>query len=172
MHTNPYAANAAYEEAKRHTQHILRLLGLLPSKGSREYELKNNIHELRKQNRWTLKKLAKVSGIPYNTLWRMERGRGARLENAYKVAAAFQVTVYDLYPILPTKAVPVAKGEDVCSVLELRLKHNWTLRQLATASGVSVTALCSAEKGFPPKVDKAIKIAAALGVSVYQIWKP
>lgn len=102
----------------------------------------------------------------------MERGRGARLENAYKVAAAFQVTVYDLYPSLPTNAVPVTKGKDVYSVLELRLKHNWTLRQLATASGVSVTALCSAEKGFPPKVDKAIKIAAALGVSVYQIWKP
>lgn len=132
--------------------------------------MKNSIRDLRKQNRWTLKKLAKMSGIPYNTIWRMERGRGTQLENAYKVATAFHVTVYELYPTLSTGDISVVKGGEVHSVRELRLKRHWGLRDLAEASGVSSTTLCYVEKGYIPKVDKAIKIAAALGVSVYQIW--
>lgn len=134
--------------------------------------MKNNIHDLRKRSKWTLKKLAKVAGIPYNTVYRMEQGLGARLQNAYKVAAALQVTVYDLYPILPPKSVPAAEDGEQHSVLELRMKRNWPVRQLAKASGVALSTLSNVEKGFPPKVDKAIRIAAALGVSVYQIWKP
>lgn len=148
----------------------MRLLGLLPSNRAKECPLKNSIRDLRKQNRWTLKKLAKMSGIPYNTIWRMERGRGTQLENAYKVATAFHVTVYELYPTLSTGDISVVKGGEVHSVRELRLKRHWGLRDLAEASGVSSTTLCYVEKGYIPKVDKAIKIAAALGVSVYQIW--
>lgn len=172
LHTNPHDANDAYEEARRHTRHILQLLGLLPSNRATECPLKNRIHDFRKQNRWTLKKLATVSGIPYNTLWRMERGRGTKLDSAYKVATAFHVSVYELYSTLSTGTSSVAKGAHLHSVRELRLKLNWGLRDLAEASGVSSTTLCYVEKGYIPKVDKALKIAAALGVSVYQIWKP
>lgn len=100
----------------------------------------------------------------------MERGRGAKLVNAYKVATAFHVTVYELYPTLSTGAISAVKGGDVHTVRELRLKRHWGLRDLAEASGASSTTLCYVEKGYIPKVDKAIKIAAALGVSVYQIW--
>jgi DNA-binding XRE family transcriptional regulator len=32
--------------------------------------------------------------------------------------------------------------------------------------------LFAIEKGQIPKLENAVKIAAALGVSVYQIWKP
>lgn len=162
----------AFKKAKKHIRRTMRLLGLLPFNRLKECPLKNRIHDFRKQNRWTLKKLAKISGLPYNTIWRMERGRGTPLDNAYKVAMAFQVTVYELYPTDSAGTVSVVKAGDVHSVRELRLKRNWALRELAEASGVSSTTLCHVEKGYIPKVDKALKIASALGVSVYQIWNP
>lgn len=172
LHADVRIDKDAYKRAKKQIRRTFRLLGLLPLVAAGECAVKNNIHDLRKRNKWTLKKLAKVAGIPYNTVYRMEQGLGARLENAYKVAAALQVTVYDLYPILPTKSVPVAKDGEQHSVHELRMKRDWPVRQLAKASGVALSTLSNVEKGFPPKVDKAIRIAAALGVSVYQIWKP
>ena len=171
MHTNLHDANGAYEEARRHTRTYPAIVGASRFDGSTECPLKNRIHDFRKQNRWTLKKLAKVSGIPHNTIWRMEQGRGTKLDNAYKVATAFHITVYELYPALSTDTISVVKRGDVHSVRDLRLKRNWGLRELAEASGVSSTTLCYVEKGYVPKVDKAIKIAAALDVSVYQIWR-
>lgn len=168
----PAALRSRTKRTRRHIEPTRRLLGLLSYKAARKCRLNNGIRELRKKNRWTLKKLAQMCGVPYNTVWRMERGLGGRLDKAYKVAAAFQVTIYELYPLLPNKMILVAMRTDVHSVRELRLNHNWSLRELARASGVSSTTLCHIENGFIPKVDKAIKIADALGVSVYEIWKP
>jgi transcriptional regulator with XRE-family HTH domain len=137
-----------------------------------EYPLKNKIHQLRKERRWTLTHLASLSGVPYNTIWRMERGSGTAVTQAYKVAAAFEVTVYDLWSIPPSGTIPLANEVDVFSVTELRLKRGWRLRDLAELSRVSTTTLFAIEKGQIPKIESAFRIAAALGVSVYQIWKP
>jgi DNA-binding XRE family transcriptional regulator len=39
-------------------------------------------------------------------------------------------------------------------------------------SRIPTTTLFAIEKGQIPKLENAVKIAAALGVSVYQIWRP
>jgi DNA-binding XRE family transcriptional regulator len=137
-----------------------------------EHPLKNKIHQLRKERRWTLTHLASLSGIPYNTIWRMEKGSGTAVTQAYKVAAAFQLTVYDVWSIPPSGTIPLTDEVDVFSVTELRLKRGWRLRELAELSRVSTTTLFAIEKGQIPKIESAFRIAAALGVSVYQIWKP
>jgi transcriptional regulator with XRE-family HTH domain len=137
-----------------------------------EHSLKSKIYELRKERKWTLKHLSALSGVPYNTIWRMEGGSGTAVTNAYKVAAAFQLTVYDLWSVPPDWTIPVPNVLDVSSVAELRLKRGWRLRDLAELSRISTTTLFAIEKGQIPKLENAVKIAAALGVSVYQIWKP
>jgi DNA-binding XRE family transcriptional regulator len=43
---------------------------------------------------------------------------------------------------------------------------------LAELSGVSKTTLCQIEKGHMPSLKNAVRIAAALDLSVYQIWNP
>jgi transcriptional regulator with XRE-family HTH domain len=137
-----------------------------------EHPLKSKIHELRKEKKWTLKHLSALSGVPYNTIWRMERGSGTSVTNAYKIAAAFQVTVYELWSIPPSGTIPVPNEVDVSSVIELRLKRGWRLRDLAELSGIPTTTLFAIEKGQIPKLENAVRIAVALGVSVYQIWRP
>jgi transcriptional regulator with XRE-family HTH domain len=134
--------------------------------------LRSKIHELRKEKKWTLKQLSALSGVRYNTIWRMERGSGTSVTNAYKVAAAFQLTVYELWSIPPGGTIPVLDEADVSSVTELRLKRGWRLRDLAELSKVPPTTLFGIEKGQIPKLETAVRIAAVLGVSVYQIWKP
>jgi len=102
----------------------------------------------------------------------MERGSGTSVTNAYKVAAAFQVTVYELWSFPPSGTIPVPNEADVSSVTELRLKRGWRLRDLAELSRVPPTTLFGIEKGQIPKLENAVRIAAALDVSVYQIWRP
>jgi transcriptional regulator with XRE-family HTH domain len=137
-----------------------------------EHQLKNKIHELRKAKKWSLKHLSSLSGIPYNTVWRMERGYGTSVTNAYKVAAAFQVTVYELWHLPPSGTIPVSNETEVSTVTELRLKRGWRLRDLAESSRIPPTTLFGIEKGQTPKLGNAVRIAVALGVSVYQIWSP
>ena len=114
-----------------------------------------------------------MSGVPVNAVWRMERGYGASLTNAFKIAEAFQLTVYDVWGIprgethQPTKA-HIESG--VSTVRELRLKRGWLLRDLSRLSGVSKTTLARIEDGHSPSLQNAAQIAAALGVSLYQIW--
>jgi transcriptional regulator with XRE-family HTH domain len=137
-----------------------------------EHLLRSKIYELRKEKRWSLKHLSTLSGVPYNTIWRMERGYGTALTNAYKVAAAFQSTVYELWFIPPSGTIPIPNEPDVSSVTELRLKRGWGLRDLAELSRIPPSTLFAIEKGQIPKLGNALRIAAALEVSVYQIWKP
>ena len=47
-----------------------------------EHLLRSKIYELRRENKWSLKHLSALSGVPYNTIWRMERGSGTALTNA------------------------------------------------------------------------------------------
>ena len=125
------------------------------------------------QNNWSLKKLSELSGIPVNTVWRMEREYGVTLRNAYKIAGTFQLTIYELWSIPSSGAVgPKLKAGKLTTetVHELRLKRRWRLHDLAEVSGVSKATLVHVENGHIPTLRNAVRIAAALGVSVYQIW--
>ena len=161
METADCSSNDILEHLRRHL-----------SERHTEHPLRSKVHELRREKKWSLKHVSALSGIPYNTIWRMERGSGTAVTNAYKVAAAFQLTVYELWSIPPSGIIPVPNEADVSSVTELRLKHGWRLRDLVELSRVPTATLFAIEKGQIPKLENAVKIAAALGVSVYQIWKP
>lgn len=161
MKTADCSSNDILEHLRRHL-----------SERHTEHPLRSKIYELRKERKWTLKHLSALSGVPYNTIWRMERGSGTSVTNAYKVAAAFQLTVYELWSISPVGTIPLPNEADVSSVTELRLTRGWRLRDLAELSRIPTTTLFAIEKGQIPKLEIAVRIAAALGVSVYQIWKP
>lgn len=102
----------------------------------------------------------------------MERGYGVSLRNAYKVAGAFQLTIYELWSIPSTGSTGNASEIRPKTVRELRMQRHWRLRDLAEVSGVSKTTLTYIEAGHIPTLRNAVRIATALGVSVYQIWRP
>jgi transcriptional regulator with XRE-family HTH domain len=134
--------------------------------------LKSRIYDVRKQNNLSLKGLSILSGIPVNTLWRMESGYGVTLRNAFKVAKAFQLTIYEVWDI-PSR--PHAKqnhqsGERATNMRRLRLQRGWRLHDLAKRSGVSKTTLAKIENGHSPTLKNAVRIAGAFGLSVYEIW--
>lgn len=135
--------------------------------------LKSKIYVYRKQKKWTLKKLSELSGIRFNTVWRIESGYGTALKNAYKIASVFQTTIYELWDIPPSGEVPVTPGKTKpLSPAELRSQRGWALDDLSKLSGVSKTTLFHVEQGYTPALEIAVKIARAFGVSVYEIWKP
>jgi transcriptional regulator with XRE-family HTH domain len=134
--------------------------------------LRCRIYELRKQNNWTLQQLAQFSGIPLNTVWRMERGYGTTLRNAFRMANVFRVTINDLWSIPPSATALGRNKEIAISIREIRRQRHWRLSDLAKLAGVAKSTLFQIENGHTPTLDKAVRIATALGVSVYQIWKP
>ena len=119
-----------------------------------------------------MNELARIAGAPLNTIWRMERGYGVSLRNAYKVAGAFQLTIYELWSIPPTGSAGNPGEIGFKTVRELRIQRHWRLRDLAQVSGVSKATLTYIEGGHIPTLRNAIRIATALDVSVYQIWNP
>ena len=136
----------------------------------RNYPVKCKIYDCRKAYKWTLKELALV-GVPFSTLWRLERNQGTTLSNAYKVASAFQLTIYELWNIPQSGAATGLDRKNLYWSGELRLQRSWRLHDLAELSGVSKTTLWQIEKGHVPSLKNAVKIADALELSVYQIWK-
>lgn len=134
--------------------------------------MQSNIYELRKGMRWSLKRVSELAGIPVNTVWRMERGYGVTLRNAFRMAKLFGVTIYDLWNFVPVRSVVPQPNRGPSSVRKLRLEHRWRLRDLAEISRVSKSTLFHVEAGHTPTLENAVKIAAALGVSVYEIWEP
>jgi transcriptional regulator with XRE-family HTH domain len=150
----------------------MELLALYVAGQQKDHPLKCKIYDLRKQNKWSLKDLAQLSGIPLNTVWRMERGYGATLRNAYRIANVFGVTIYDLWSIPPSGAALGPNKEPAISIRELRRQRHWRLSDLAKLAEISKSTLFQIENGHTPTLGNAVKIAAALGVSVYQIWKP
>jgi transcriptional regulator with XRE-family HTH domain len=132
----------------------------------------SKIYEFRKRKRWTLKRLSKLSGIPLNTVWRMEKGYGVTLRNAFTIAAIFGVSVYELWDIVPAGVSAGMFVKDIASIRQLRRRRRWGLHQLANATGVSKTTLSIVESGHRPTLENAAKIAAALNVSIYDIWRP
>ncbi len=141
----------------------------------REHALKNKIYEFRQQNKWELKDLAEFSGVSLPTLWRMEKGHGTSLKNAFKVADAFRVTIYDVWCIPVSNAPPhtnAPRQPTAGTVRELRRQYRWRLHDLTKLAHVSKTTLAGIEHGHIPTFKHAVRIAEALGVSVYHLWGP
>lgn len=132
--------------------------------------MQSKIYEFRKGMRWSLERVSELAGIPVNTVWRMERGYGVTLRNAFRMAGLFGVTIYDLWNFAPARSVMPQPNRGQSSVRKLRLEHRWRLRDLAEISGVSKATLFHVEAGHTPTLENAVRIAAALGVSVYEIW--
>ena len=146
--------------------------GSVMTRQQRHQLLTNKIYVYRKEKKWTLKKLAALSGVRFNTVWRIENGYSTALRNAYRIANVFQASIYDLWDI-PPSGDPVASGKTRnASPLELRIQRGWVLDDLSRLSGVSKTTLFHVEQGHTPALEIAVKIARAFGVSVYDIWKP
>jgi len=146
-----------------------------PAAKQREHALKNKIYEFRQQNKWQLTDLAKFSGVSLPTLWRMEKGHGTSLKNAFRVADAFRVTIYDVWCIPVSNAPPHANAPRppvAGTVRQLRRQYRWRLHDLAKLSHVSKTTLAGIERGHIPTFKHAVRIAEALGVSVYHLWGP
>lgn len=132
----------------------------------------NKIRTLREQRNWTLKKLAETAGVPLNTAWRLEKGRGPTLSNAVKVAGAFGLTVYEVWNIPGPHIIPwLAPATEKANKLRaLRLERDWTLDEFAKRSRVSRSTIAQVERSKGPTLNNAVRLAAAFGVSVYDIW--
>lgn len=102
----------------------------------------------------------------------MEHGSIPRLTNAYKVANAFKVTVYDLWELPRTKPKVDASRFDSLSLRDEREKKKLSLEAFAKKSGVPKNTIYRIESGQAPSLVSAARIAAAHQLSVYQIWKP
>jgi transcriptional regulator with XRE-family HTH domain len=136
------------------------------------YRPVSQVRSFRKQRKWTLKKLSKMSGVSISSIWHMEAGNSPKLANAYKVARALEATVYKLWNVpLGGQALRSAKTEAL-TVHELRKKHGWSLDTFSELSGVSRTTLHEVEEGRIPTLEVAFRIATLLHISVYQLWNP
>jgi DNA-binding XRE family transcriptional regulator len=105
----------------------------------------------------------------------MEGGNGTTLRNALRIAGAFQLSVYEIWETPPrsetdSKNRRGANGPAL-TVHGLRAKQGWRLYDLANVSGVSMSTVASVEKGRLPTLNNALRIAAAFGVSVHEIWR-
>jgi len=130
----------------------------------------NRIPSLRKKKSWTIRRLATVSGLTYNVVMRMNQGGRPKLKDAYRVACAFDLTVYELCGIPATGHALSNPEAEPLSLRELRDKHGWSLDTLAQLSGVPITTISRIERGQEPHLDSAFRIATALDMSVYRVW--
>jgi len=139
--------------------------------------VRNRIRQLRREHQWTLRRLSQLSGVPLNTICRMESGGGATLRNALRIADAFQLSVYEVWET-PSSSETEPKNNrrsanaPALRVRELRAKRGWRLYDVSSISGVSITTVASIEKGRLPTLNNALRIASAFGVSVHDIWRP
>lgn len=157
--------------AREHYRKSWKWLAFHISDRKHEYSLINRIPFLREQRNWTARKLATLSGLSYNIVWRMNQGGRPKLKDAYRVARAFELTVYEVWG-MPTTGHPVSTtGAETLPLLERRGECGWSLDTLAELSGVPTTTISRIERGQEPHLDSAFRIAAVLGVSVYQVWQ-
>jgi len=132
--------------------------------------VRNAIRQLRGERQWTLRRLSELSGVPLNTICRMERGGGTTLRNALRIADAFQLSVYEVWES-PSASNRRGANTAKFTVSELRAERGWRLYDISNVSGVSMSTVASVEKGRFPTLNNALRIAAALGVSVHEIWR-
>jgi DNA-binding XRE family transcriptional regulator len=104
----------------------------------------------------------------------MESGGGTTLRNALRIAATFQLSVYEVWETFSPSETDSKNGglanAAALTVHELRAERGWRLYDLSNASGVSMSTVASVEKGRLPTLNNALRIASAFGVSVHKIW--
>jgi DNA-binding XRE family transcriptional regulator len=104
----------------------------------------------------------------------MESGRGTTLRSALRIAAAFELSVYEIWETSSSSQSGSKNRErangPALTVHELRADRGWRLYDLSNASGVSMSTVASLEKGRLPTLNNALRIASAFGVSVHEIW--
>jgi len=136
--------------------------------------VRNAIRQLRRERRWTLRTLSQLSGVPLNTICRMESGGGTTLRNALRIASAFELSVYEVWETPAPSEIDLknrrAANTTTLTVHELRAKRGWRLYDISNVSGVSMSTVASVEKGRSPTLNNALRIAAAFEVSIHEIW--
>jgi transcriptional regulator with XRE-family HTH domain len=144
----------------------------LSSEEARHPWAENKVRILRQRRNWSLKEFSEVSGVPLNTIWRLEKGGSPVLGNAMRIAEAFQLTIYEVWnvsrPLMITRAEPAKEKRNNLRIL--RRERGWTLNELARRSRVPKSTVAQLEGGRDPRLQNAIRIAAAFGLSVYDIW--
>lgn len=137
--------------------------------------VRNIIRQLRRERKWSLRRLSELSGVPLNTICRMETGAGTTLRNALRIASAFRLSVYQVWET-PSLSETDSKNNRrspnaaALTMHELRAERGWRLYDLSNVSGVSITTVAGVEKGRLPTLNNALRIASAFGVSVHEIW--
>jgi transcriptional regulator with XRE-family HTH domain len=135
--------------------------------------LTNRIRHVRRERKWSLRRLSEISRIPINALWRMEKGGLPMLDRAFQLASAFQITIYEVWniPDRDTFTPPyLALLPDRIKIRAARNAQGWTLRDLAKAAGIAMSTLSQIERGSSPNLGNAVRIAVALGVPVHKLW--
>lgn len=69
-----------------------------------------------------------------------------------------------------TAKLPRNAAWKVCNVREHRERLNLSLRDVATALGLSVSSYWQIEKGGDPMLRNAVKIAEFYGVGIGELW--
>lgn len=138
----------------------------------RLYRLDCQISSFRKKRNWTPKKLSAISGLPYNSVWRMERGDVPKLADAYKVACAFDTTVYELWSVPVSNQVVRHAGTKALTLRELREERGWSQVEFSQMCGIDEFWISLFERGKMPTLEMAFRLAHVFGVSVYQLWTP
>ena len=136
------------------------------------YRLDCQVGSFRKARNWTLHELEAISGVPYNSIWRMERGDIPKLTQAYKLACAFDTTVYTLWNIPLSKRAGRHAENKALTLRGIREEQGWSLGVFSQMSGIPESRLSAIERGKMPTLEMAFRLAHAFGVSVYQLWKP
>jgi transcriptional regulator with XRE-family HTH domain len=135
--------------------------------------LNNTIRHLRDERNWTLRHLERISGIPINALWRIEKGSLPMLDKAFRLARAFQLTIYDLWdiPVPATPAPPyISLLPDKLKIRAFRNARGWHLKDLARATAIPSSTLSEIERGANPNLKNAASIAITLGLSIHDLW--
>src|SRR5579863_5410855 len=89
--------------------------------------LRNRIRQLRRERKWSLRRLSELSGVAVNTICRMESGGGTTLRNALRIATTFQLSVYEIWETGAPSETESKKGKattaPALSVRGLRAKR-------------------------------------------------
>ena len=97
------------------------------------------------------------------------------MRNALRITTTFQLSVYEVWETVAPSETESRKEKatnaPALSVCGLRAERGWRLYDLSNVSGGSMSTAASVEKGRLPKLNNALRIALAFGVSVHEIWK-
>lgn len=136
--------------------------------------LGNNIRESRKRKGYTIRKLARLSGVSASNIWALENRSLRKPSTTYieRIAVALDVAVDDLTGDVRNGALDGQRHSLSASlggrIRELRQGKGYSLRKLAQLSGVSASNIWDLEKKSLrcPSATYVARIAAALDTAV------